>query len=695
MTVEGKSKKKPGSTKLQEVRLGVWRIVIEKPTSSRWAISSLSLPDVAEQWKKATSMLPQLQTFAMDIYALDPFQATLFLLSRLWHGFEEIFVLHLSTRILAIIEIGLKSSKPDTSAILQAVAARLVLVGMTTMVDVWSEKISAVMETRVQHYYEDKLFAAKLETDMPATHDNADDGGVYAGGVWDSFTDILGMGTVILQTIGILTYILQLATSTQHGPIFVLLCVAKPLARFLYRQSLWHQPFIAQAENQDFKRLKALGQLGGDKYRQDIISGGVGGYIMDQYQQAHEALGDVNTDYPTNLWDNERSAVSNIIFEVLAELPMFFYAVNAILNPTKFTLSKIAMLQHSEAVLRRSFHRGVNQMNDFQRGMGFVKRLYKVCSPANSIKDGVLPYPSPTMEEAERKGMSIDFRNVSFSYPGAKDGAKALDDVSFSIKSGQLIVLVGANGSGKSTIVKLLARLYDATGGEIRVGDGDIQRYQIADLRRATASLTQDHHLYPLSLGENIALGNAARLSASTVPLGEDPEVLKAAERGGASGFMTKLDKGFETNLNPQVQSYTLHVQEQDGTPLAAEMKKLAKKADISGGERQRVVASRTFMRFTTGKVRLVIADEGSSALDPEAEWELFKNLREEREGKTLIFVTHRFGHLTKYADAIFCMKDGKLVESGTHEHLIAMEGGEYAKLYEIQAKAFNASSDS
>ncbi|KAJ7932751.1 P-loop containing nucleoside triphosphate hydrolase protein [Mycena leptocephala] len=115
---------------------------------------------------------------------------------------------------------------------------------------------------------------------------------------------------------------------------------------------------------------------------------------------------------------------------------------------------------------------------------------------------------------------------------------------------------------------------------------------------------------------------------------------------------------------------------------------------EISGGERQRVAASRTFMRLTSGTVKLIIADEPSSNLDPQGEWELFKNLMDERQGKTVVFVTHRFGHLTKQADLILCMKNGRLVEQGTHDELMALEGdhgerGEYFKLYEIQARAF------
>ncbi|KAG6844893.1 hypothetical protein H0H93_016324 [Arthromyces matolae] len=110
----------------------------------------------------------------------------------------------------------------------------------------------------------------------------------------------------------------------------------------------------------------------------------------------------------------------------------------------------------------------------------------------------------------------------------------------------------------------------------------------------------------------------------------------------------------------------------------------------VSGGEKQRLVASRTFMRLQDPGIKFVAVDEPSSALDPRGELELFNRLRAEQDGKTMIFVTHRFGHLTKFADLIICMKDGAVVESGSHKDLLALNG-EYAALYNIQAQAFSS----
>ncbi|KAJ7442645.1 P-loop containing nucleoside triphosphate hydrolase protein [Mycena latifolia] len=657
---------------LEEIRLGVWRVLVQNEASI----------DLGARWRKITTMMPTIQRFASDVYSVGPGLLSLILLSKVWSSFEDVFLLHLSSKILSIIEVGLKEGKADTAAIGNAVVARMLVVAICATVDWWRTHTTPIMQNRVTHYFEDLIFSSNLETDLPTVHDNNADTSLSAIPVWDNFVNLINVATIGIQVVSLLVYICQLATSSRHGPIFVLLCLAKPFIRFFFRRSLWERPYVAEATDSNYLRLRALKELGDPKYRQDIIAGNIADYILHEYNDAREGLGDTDMGYPTQQYENKHSAKSAVMIELVGDLTMLYYAANAVFNPAKFTLTSIAMLQHSESILRRSFYNGVYEIAELRRGMNFMKRIYELSNITNVIKDGGLRYP-PT-DQSEKAGMSINLRNVSFSYPGGKSNKQALNDVTFSIKSGQLAVLVGANGSGKSTIVKLLTRLYDTTSGHLLVNDEDIRKYKIADLRGATASLTQDHHLYPLSLAENIGLGNPDKVS-------DTDTILDAAKRGGADGFMSKLKQGFSTVLDPKTVQYSVHINRADKTPLAKEVEKFETTTDISGGERQRVVASRTFMRFTSETVKLVIADEGSSALDPEGEWELFKNLREERQGKTMVFVTHRFGHLVKYADLILCMKDGRLVESGTHEELMKIPDGEYFKLYDIQAKAFES----
>lgn len=362
---------------------------------------------------------------------------------------------------------------------------------------------------------------------------------------------------------------------------------------------------------------------------------------------------------------------------------MIYCAMNAILNPARFSIASIAVLQQSSTTLRYSFQSIIYNAKTFQRHVSKLKKLYAVSEKKAKLQDGDLAYPSP--ETQNKDGMAFELRNITFAYPGSKNKATALTDVSLTIKPGQLVVVVGANGSGKSTIIKLLTRLYDPSSGTIFVDSVPAQQYRSSDLRQAMATFTQDHHLYPLSLYENIALGNPALVSDAAL-------VAKAAEQGGASEFIAKLADGMDTILDPRNSAYSFNVPDDPEHPLQKQMEKLSKKIDISGGEKQRVVASRTFMQLHAGKVNFVAVDEPSSALDAEGELQLFERLIAGRAGKTMIFVTHRFGHLTKHADVIICMKDGAIAESGSHEDLLKLDG-EYTKLYQIQANAFSSES--
>ncbi|KAJ7018570.1 P-loop containing nucleoside triphosphate hydrolase protein [Mycena alexandri] len=261
-------------------------------------------------------------------------------------------------------------------------------------------------------------------------------------------------------------------------------------------------------------------------------------------------------------------------------------------------------------------------------------------------------------EAGNIKNQIIDGSNVCFVYPWEKAKESALPDVSFRIPAGSLVVNVGANGSGKSTIIKLLTGLYDTDSGAILVDGLPIQDYRLADLCQTQATLNL---------------------------------IMQSAKDGGAAELLDKFKAGAQMTLEPISTAFGYQLDDDKYKSLKGVLAKLEKTTEVSGGEKQRLVASRTFMRFRTGKIKLLCVDEPSSALDLRGEFELFERLRETGDGKTMIFVTHRFGHLTKYADVIICMKEGKVAELGTHKDLMA-GGSEYASLYNVQAQVFTES---
>ena len=266
----------------------------------------------------------------------------------------------------------------------------------------------------------------------------------------------------------------------------------------------------------------------------------------------------------------------------------------------------------------------------------------------------ILPPEHPVSIDppAEVKGLDIEFRNVCFTYPGKSESA--LKNVSFTIKAGEAIALVGRNGAGKTTLVKLLTRLYDPDEGEILVGGRNIKEYDLEELREQVGVIFQDYVRYNMKANENIGMGRVAEIENQAL-------VTSAARKSGADSVIEKLDDGYESMLGRWFDNGV----------------------QLSGGEWQKVALARAFIR----DARILILDEPTSALDPQAEYDVFNHFRQLTEGKTAIFISHRFSTV-RLADRIFVIEQGILRESGSHRELMDLNG-RYAELFNLQAEAY------
>lgn len=246
----------------------------------------------------------------------------------------------------------------------------------------------------------------------------------------------------------------------------------------------------------------------------------------------------------------------------------------------------------------------------------------------------------------------IEFQNVSFSYPGTEE--LVLKNISFTLRPGERVALVGENGAGKTTIVKLLARLYDPTEGNILFGGKDLREFAPEEYYGLFGIIFQDFVRYSLLAEENIGLGQLKYL-------GDQGRIRRAAYKGGAAEMIEKLPKGFRTMLGRDFE---------DGV-------------ELSSGEWQKIALSRAFMR----EAPILILDEPTSSLDALAEYDIYIRFAELTSGKMTIFISHRLSSC-KMADHILFLKDGRLIEEGTHEELLA-KAGEYFKMFNIQAERY------
>ncbi|MBR5408055.1 MAG: ABC transporter ATP-binding protein [Lachnospiraceae bacterium] len=289
-----------------------------------------------------------------------------------------------------------------------------------------------------------------------------------------------------------------------------------------------------------------------------------------------------------------------------------------------------------------------NVMEILKNGM-FINNLrsfleYKEVIPED--QDGVMPDPD---------FKTLEFKNVSFSY-GDKE---TIHDLSFKITAGETAALVGHNGAGKTTIIKLMLRLYDPDSGVIEYNGRDIREYNLRAYRDIFATTFQDFALFGMTVKENILMGRHYD--------GEESLVVDALKKAGVYDKVMTLEKGTDTMMTREFDE---------------------KGAVLSGGESQKLAVARTFIKEAPMK----IFDEPSSALDPIAEYELFKNILKEAKDRTMLFISHRLSSV-KDCDKVFMLERGTLVEEGTHKELMAL-GGNYAQMYKKQAMNYLAIED-
>ncbi|KAK6984714.1 P-loop containing nucleoside triphosphate hydrolase protein [Favolaschia claudopus] len=633
----------------QTLKLGVWRILLPNEIVSGGIVSATK-----HKCRAIVQAYPVVQQFFRQVYDLNPHLCLLFIALKLWGEIESVVFLYVSGRLLRIIEVGITEGRPDSSAILQALFAHLICVTVTATARLGRDYVSPILENTVSMHFDDYLLRdTSNRTQALAFH------------AWISFD---GLCDAFMRLFGLVSQLLYISQQPNAGLLFTVIALARPVMTLVNEKTLWLQQTMGQS-----------------RFRGDIISGGIAEWITEEYNGAKDALGTIGSQHSWTLYAMETSPLNQLLADWSGALPTMYWALNALLYPSQLSMTSIAILQQYSASLNSSLQMLFGGFSRVGKCFTDIKTLFDAASIVNQIVDGDLAYPRAEAEFEESKGMNIELQSVSFAYPGEKSKESALNNISLCIPAGSLVVIVGANGSGKSTIIKLITRMYDVAGdggGQVIIDGIPIQRYRMADLRQAQATLTQEHKLYPLTLAENIGLGHPKRVRDKEM-------ILKAAKDGGAEELVGKMKNGMETMLDPVRTSFGYQLDDEKHRTLKGVLEKLEMATEVSG--MWRLVASRTFMRFQTNKIRLLCVDEPSSALDPRGEFELFERLRQTAEGKTMIFVTHRFGHLTKHADIILCMKNGAVIESGTHKELLT-RNGEYASLYNVQAQAFTES---
>ena len=276
--------------------------------------------------------------------------------------------------------------------------------------------------------------------------------------------------------------------------------------------------------------------------------------------------------------------------------------------------------------------------NVIQEGLASLTRIFDVIDEQPTI-----------IEQPDAIGLTdpigaVDLKNASFTYP---DGTEALSNVTLEAKPGETIALVGPSGGGKSTIINLIPRLYDARSGQVSIDGVDVKNMTLSSLRGAMALVSQDVTLFNDTIAANIGFGDI---------VASKDDITQAAKAADAHEFISALPDGYETILG------------EDG-------------AGLSGGQKQRLSIARAILRDAP----ILLLDEATSALDAESESKVQTALERLAKGRTTIVIAHRLSTVQK-ADRIYVLDKGKIVETGTHKSLSKKRGGIYAKLRDLQS---------
>ncbi len=455
----------------------------------------------------------------------------------------------------------------------------------------------------------------------------------------DRLAMIQQMGRFIQQTV---TAIAFSAVLLWYSPLLLLLLVVGIIPAFLGES---HFSFLTYAKNFHQtpmrRKMDYLRQVGGSKEAaKELKLFNLGDYLTRRFERISHQI------YLENVTLNRRRLFWGGLLSILAQVGYYSAYVLSIFRTLegRYNIGDFALITTAILQAMSNIQQAFSTLSGVADQALFLTDLlaFFEMKPRVESKVGGLPAPSLIRE-------GFEFRDVSFVYPGTE--RRILRNFNFTLQPGERIALIGENGQGKTTIVKLITRLYDPTEGQILLDGIDLREFDLKSLHAEIGVIFQDFMRYEMTARENIAVGRAE------VPH-TDREIEYAAQKSLASEVVAKLQEGYDQMLGRRFESGV----------------------DLSGGEWQKLALARAYLR----DAQLLILDEPTASLDARSELEVFERFAELTEGKMALLISHRFSTV-RMADRIVVLEGGRLVEEGSHSQLMAL-GGRYAEMFEMQA---------
>ncbi|KAH8799497.1 P-loop containing nucleoside triphosphate hydrolase protein [Flagelloscypha sp. PMI_526] len=714
----------PANSKVKHTKLGIWDFYqqeldavdaggeSDKPGRVRWRFVPKSvwakfyqvqdgLPHVLKMLKEVTT-IPSVW-FLLTVYVVLQALSSLVPAVKLWF----------SGQMLRIVQVATEHRQVDQRLLLQVVLGHFVCDGVTHMLGILSEWVSVPLNRKINLHYSNQTIHVKARLDVPTFDDAAvrrqlqtlETRGNRSTVVYESLTLTVRLGGQLLRLVTEASILMRVLREQPDGPLLAALSFANSVAPWITSQFTRTdlmvtktQIWAATTKNNDYILMKGIQSLiNSQAHRKELVAAGnVLPFLIQEYERCVTALGENVQDFNQALRQSNATSYLRLFSWLwtgsLSHLPQVVFILRAVQYPSSIPVSVagLELIRRTVSSFYNSAFSLLDKSGSIADKIDSVKTLHEAENIPNQVVDGTVPFPENEMDL--RNGIELEFRDVCFCYPGSEQ--KVLDGVSFKIGKGELCVIVGSNGSGKSTILKLIARVYDPTSGQILINGQDLKTLRMEDVRKTMSVLFQDYTHFPLNIRDNIGIGDPEHAH-------DISRIEEAARLGGADTVLEKLQEGINTYLDPPVLDFYSQLPEgttsvfgkevkYDGVRHFAKMKKA--KDGLSGGQMQRIAIARTFMRSLTShpneKVALLLFDEPSASLDPVAEYDLFQRLKKLRGNKSMIFSSHRFGNLTRHADLILYMDNSKVIESGRHDELLAKDGA-YAHIWKISTEAF------
>jgi len=459
-------------------------------------------------------------------------------------------------------------------------------------------------------------------------------------------TDRLGM----IQSIGRLVQLVITAASLSvsillFSPWLLLLLIAGILPAFLGES---HFAFLGYARNfrqtpvrRELDYLRVLG--GSREAAKELKLFGLKNFLIARFTRLSDRIYHENVDLA------RRRLVAGALLSIIGTVGYYSAYVYVIWRTVtgSLTIGTLTFLTGAIVQASGNIEQIFSVLSSIADQALFLTDLlaFFEMQPSITSKPNALPAPRPIVR-------GFEFRNVSFRYPGTS--RMVLNGLDLHLRAGERVALIGENGEGKTTLVKLMTRLYDPVEGQVLLDGVDLREYNLEDLYREIGVIFQDFMRYEMTARENIAVGRIDEIN-------DLPLIQRAADKSMANEVIERLPRTYEQTLGRRFENGV----------------------DLSGGEWQKVALARAYLR----DAQVLILDEPTAALDARSEFEVFQRFAELTAGKSALFISHRFSTV-RMADRIVVLHNGRIAEDGNHDRLLSL-GGRYAGMFEMQAASY------